>query len=157
MHHGCIHRIPGGSGYVGNYHAVLSEEPVDYGRLPHIGAAYYGYAGPVILLISYIGIGKLVNYLIQQLSEAGPALSGYGYGVPHAEAEELIDIILLLLEAVHLIDAEDQGLAALPQHICNMIISVCHSIPDIGQEDYDIRRIYGYLCLFPHLTEYHIV
>ena len=27
----------------------------------------------------------------------------------------------------------------------------------LWQEYYDIRRIYGYLCLLPHLTEYHVI
>ena len=93
MDHLRVHSIPGGACNIRNDHPVFAQHLIDDGGLAHIGLAYDGYSGTVVLFVVVLVWSKMLCHLVQKLSQAQPGGCGYGDGIPDAQVIEFIYVV----------------------------------------------------------------
>ena len=153
MHDLRIDRVTGRAGNVGDDHAVLAQQLIDHGALSDIRLTDEGDLHRIILVLFCRLDREVPDHLIEHVTDTELVYRGYTERIAEPQIIELIDIISELLEAVDLIDAENDRLSGLPEHIRHLIVCIDETGTHIHDENDDIRRIDCQLRLRTHLRQ----
>ena len=142
-----IHRIPGGSHFIGHQGPFITEERIDEGGLAHIRTAHDGGADNVLRLL-FLQIREALRNTVQKIPEIQAVHGRNTDGVPQSQGIELIHIHFLVI-AVHLVHRQHHRLSRLPEKAGNGFIVACHTAPGIHHKQDDVRFFHGQLRLLP--------
>ncbi len=92
-----IHRISGGSRYIGHNHPVLSGQLINNGRLAHIGLAHNSDPGAVILLFLQTLCAEMTGNHIQHIADSKTGSRGNGKRLADSKVVKLINVVAVLL------------------------------------------------------------
>ena len=146
-----IYRIPGSARYRRYDNSVLSQQPVDKRRFPHVGLAYHGYLDSVLILVS-CPFREAFDYSVEKISQIEHVGRGNRYRLAQSQLVKIVKVIRQP-GSIHLVDGQYHFLARLHQHGCHLPVGSCYSVFPVRHEKYHVARVHGQLSLFPHLRE----
>ena len=153
-----VHRVTGGARDIRDDHAVLPEETVDDGGLSGVGLTDDGDLDAALLLLALLPVGESVTAGVQNVACARAVDRGHGDGVEvKAQLVELVVFVGQMTHAVALVDAGDDGLAALLEHDGDIAVGGGEARADVAHEDDGIGIVNGHLSLHLHLGQDDIV
>ena len=154
VHHHRIDCVARRSRNVRDNHAVFAEQAVDDGTLTHIRFSDQRYLRALILFFfSLVDRREVCFDGFQEIADAETACGRDRNGIAAGEVIELVDIVLKLCEAIHLIDREHHGLLCAAQHVRDAVVRIRDTGSHIGQKDNHVRGVDGNLCLLAHGDE----
>ena len=110
-YHHRVDGVPGGSRHVGDDHAVFSQEAVDDGALSDVRLPDDGDVGTGIFRILRFRCRREVGrHRLEKVSEAQAGGRRHRDRISHGQIVELVDIVLELREAVHLVHGQHHRL-----------------------------------------------
>ena len=148
---GGIHRIPGGARDIGDDQPVFPQKLIDQGGLAHVGLAYDGDPGFLVLPVLLALLPEMSDHHVQHIPQPHLIGGGDGIGLADSQIVELVHIGHILFKAVHLVDHQDHRLMRAPQHVRHPGVRVHQPLPDIHHKKDHIRRVDGDLGLLSHL------
>ena len=148
-----VNSIAGGTCHIADDDTLEAEDTVGEAGLTHIGAADEGDLNAVLLFLLAVIFGEILHAGIQQVTGTVAVDRRDSDGIAEAEIVELIEIGIHATHGVHLVDTEDNGLAASLQHTRHIIVCRSDTHLAVGQQDDDISVSDGDLRLLTHEAE----
>ena len=137
---------------------VGAENAVDHRGFPGVRFTDDGDADDVVVLLGRRHLREIGDHAVEQVARAGAVQGGERDGILfQSEFVKLIIFKRQVAGAVNLVDAGDDGFAALREHNGNLAIVGGQPRAHVADENDNVRRINGNLRLRAHLFQNDVV
>ena len=143
---------------IGYDNALLAAHTVNNRGFSGVGLTDDGDLDAALLLLALLPIGESLTAGVQKVARARAVDGGNGHGIAiKAQLVELVVFVGKITHAVALVDAGDDGLAALLEHDGDIAVGGGQTRADVAHEDDDVGIVNGDLRLHLHLCQNDIV
>ena len=147
---GGVHGVARRARHVGDDDALLAEDAVQKRGLAHVRLADDGDLDAVVLPLLLVGLGEILEALVQQIAGAVPVHGGDGDRVAEAERVKFIHAHVGRAGGVGLVDGQYHGLLRAQQHVRHVLVRRGHAGAQVGHQHDDRRRVDRDLRLLAH-------
>ena len=145
-----VYGVAGGAGDFADDGAVLAGERVQQHGLAHVGPADYRQPNVGVRLRELGGVGEVCDDVRHHVVEPQIVVSAYGMRIAETELVELRRAGRLVF-GIHLVDGENDGLAAAPEQVGDVGVGRRDALGDVRRHDDDVGVFHRGLDLRAHL------